>query len=484
MTEKPRPLRFGSTKVRSGCLVCKARRIKCDEARPACLKCTRSRRLCEYGQPSADSNMRIVVYTPKASFATTGAAKRSLDFFLAAMRSRFPLHFTQPVLQAAHREDVLSHVVIALGAMQQVYEYDDSSAIGSWSPMTQFAMQQYGKALRLLQDRVTLNSRGTGSTSPDIILTSCIFFACFECLRGSVSSAIIHMRSGLNLLREYENDPRTGLLVPRRTMRSLFTRLDNQLIEMRGSSMSMMSPHDSFEVIAGDPSPEDNVHDALNGLWNHILHGMLDAAKAVAKGAPSSPLIDTSQMDVKENMKRLHSAFSQRSPVSGSIAGEDYGQDPDILRIWFLLSPMLLTAHTWDPADAWGPHNDNFARIVSLAESYLARIFQTHSTRKRTFTLSLGIVPPLCLTASRSRDPAVQQKALHLLSICNRREGIWDSKLAVRIARETVELDQAVHDQPNEEQAATRLKNRAEVFDGVCVDEGDGVDVTSIPPPM
>jgi hypothetical protein len=74
--------------------------------------------------------MRIVVYTPKASFATTGAEQRSLDFFLAAMRSRFPLHFTLPVLQAAHREDVLSHVVIALGAMQQVYEYDDSSAIG------------------------------------------------------------------------------------------------------------------------------------------------------------------------------------------------------------------------------------------------------------------------------------------------------------------------------------------------------------------
>jgi hypothetical protein len=138
----------------------------------------------------------------------------------------------------------------------------------------------------------------------------------------------------------------------------------------------MMSPHDSFKVIAGDPLPEDDVHDALNGLWNHILHGMLDAAKAVAKGAPSSPLIDTSQMDVRENMKRLHSAFSQRSPMSGSKAEEDYGQDPDILRIWFLLSPMLLTAHTWDPAGAWGPHNDNFARIVSLAEGYLARTSQ------------------------------------------------------------------------------------------------------------
>ncbi|KAL2855968.1 hypothetical protein BJY01DRAFT_203560 [Aspergillus pseudoustus] len=487
MTEKPRPLRFGSTKVRSGCLVCKARRIKCDEARPTCRNCTRSKRRCEYAQPSHDTHMRFVVYTPKASFATTGAQKHSLDFFLAAMRSRFPMHFTQPVLQAAHREDVLSHVVIALGAMQQVYEYDDSSSIGSWSPMTQFAMQQYGKALRLLQDRVMLNTRGTGSTSPDIILISCIFFACFECLRGSVAAAIIHIRSGLNLLREYENHPRTGMLVPKRTMRALFTRLDNQLIEMRGSTLSMTNPNDTFEVIAGDPSPEDDVHDTLNGLWNHILHGMLDSARAVAKGEPSSPSISTPQVNVKENMSRLHSIFERGVPVPGSIPGEDYGQDPDILRIWFLLSPMLLTAHTWDPADAWGPHNDNFARIVTLVEAYLARTQQQTPTRKRTFTLSLGVVPPLCLTATRSRDPAVKQKALYLLSICNRREGIWDSRHAIQIARKTIELDEHVRvDQTSDEEAAaTRLKNRAEVFDGVCVDEGEdtgGVEVVPIRP--
>ncbi|KAL3455141.1 hypothetical protein BJX64DRAFT_272912 [Aspergillus heterothallicus] len=481
MADKPRPLRFGSTKVRSGCLVCKARRIKCDEAKPTCRNCARSKRLCEYARPQTDANMRIVVYTPRASFATTGAEKHSLDFFLAAMRSRFPMHFTHPVLQAAHCEDVLSHAVIALGAMQQVYEYDDASAIGTWSPMTQFAMQQYGKALRLLQDRVIVNARGSVSTSPDVILISSIFFACFECLRGSVAAAVIHIRSGLNLLREYENHPRTGILVPRRTMRSLFTRLDNQLIEMRGSTLSMSSPHDIFEVIAGDPSPEDDVHDALNGVWNHILHGMLDAARVIAKGEPSSPSISTPQANIKENMSRLYNIFEQRSPLSGSIPDEDYGQDPDILRIWFFLSPMLLTAHTWDPADAWGPHNDNFSRIVSLAEGYIARTSQTHSTRKRTFTLSLGVVPPLCLTATRSHDPAVKQKALYLLSICNRREGIWDSRHALQIARKTIELDEHVRDQPSEEQAATRLKNRAATFDDVCVDEAEERDLALVP---
>ncbi|KAL2870720.1 Zn(II)2Cys6 transcription factor [Aspergillus lucknowensis] len=453
----------------------RARRIKCDEAKPNCRNCTRSKRECAYASASPDgkSDLRIVIYTPKASFAATEAEKHSLEFFLARMRSRFPMHFTQPVLQAAHQEDVLAHAVIALGAMQQVYEYDDSSAIGTWSPLSQFAMQQYGKALRLLRDRVILNARGKGTTSPDIILISCIFFACFECLRGSTPSAIIHMRSGLNLLREYENEPSTGFVVPKRTMRSLFTRLDNQIIEMRGSCLSMASPLDSFQAVAGDLSPEDDVHDALNSLWNHILHGMLVAAGAVAKGQAPAPAITTPQNNVKENMKELYNRFT-RDPHASSLSSEgEYGQDSDVLRIWFLLSPMLLTANTWDPADAWSPHNDNFAKIVSLAEGYLARCSQNDSSRKRTFTFSLGVVPPLVLTATCSRDPDVQEKALYLLSIGNRREGIWDSKLALQFARRTIELDNAVRHQPREEQAATRLKNRAATFDDLCMDEAD-----------
>ncbi|KAL4976891.1 hypothetical protein BDW66DRAFT_159327 [Aspergillus desertorum] len=462
----------------------KARRIKCDEGKPTCRNCIRSKRSCAYANnPDGNSNLRIVVYTPRATFATTSAEKHSLDFFLAQMHTRFPIHFSQPVLQAAHREDVLAHAVIALGAMQQCFEYDDASAIGGWSPLAMFAMQHYGKALRLLRERVNLNSvssprgRGRGKEpgpEPDLILITCIFFACFECLRGSTQAAIIHMRSGLNLLREYERDPKTGSIIPKRTMRSLFTRLDNQLIEVRGSSLSMTSPGDNLEVVARYPLPEDDVHDSLNALWNHILHGMLDSARALAKGESPSPSITTPQSDVRESMKQLHHSFSRLRISPAPPPDEvDYGQEPDILRIWFLLSPMLLTSNTWDPADAWGPHNDNFARIVDIAESYLARCAASNSSRRRTFTFSMGIVPPLTLTATRSRDARVRQKALYLLSICNRREGIWDSKVSVQFALRTIELDQEVRDQPSEEQAATRLKNRAAAFDDILVDDDD-----------
>ncbi|CAK7224458.1 hypothetical protein SEUCBS140593_005576 [Sporothrix eucalyptigena] len=42
------------SRVRSGCLTCRSRKVKCDEARPACGNCTRLKRPCVYGQKALD----------------------------------------------------------------------------------------------------------------------------------------------------------------------------------------------------------------------------------------------------------------------------------------------------------------------------------------------------------------------------------------------------------------------------------------------
>lgn len=43
-------------KSRSGCVTCKKRRIKCDEARPSCARCTVSNRVCEYQAPPTSTS--------------------------------------------------------------------------------------------------------------------------------------------------------------------------------------------------------------------------------------------------------------------------------------------------------------------------------------------------------------------------------------------------------------------------------------------
>lgn len=56
-------VRTGTTKVKTGCLVCRSRRVKCDEqwTSGSCLKCSKSRRKCT-GPPPADP-VRFVNYS-------------------------------------------------------------------------------------------------------------------------------------------------------------------------------------------------------------------------------------------------------------------------------------------------------------------------------------------------------------------------------------------------------------------------------------
>jgi hypothetical protein len=62
---------------------------------------------------------------------------------------------------------------------------------------------------------------------------------------------------------------------------------------------------------------------------------------------------------------------------------------------------------------------------------------------KPTFSLSLGLISPLYMIVSRCRDPTTRRRALHLLYACNRKEGIWDSRLAARVGQRIIEVEEA-----------------------------------------
>lgn len=57
---KRRPIpRKGHTKSRAGCLVCKTRKVKCDESFPCCGPCTRLSLVCRYSfKPAAAAQAR------------------------------------------------------------------------------------------------------------------------------------------------------------------------------------------------------------------------------------------------------------------------------------------------------------------------------------------------------------------------------------------------------------------------------------------
>lgn len=61
---------------------------------------------------------------------------------------------------------------------------------------------------------------------------------------------------------------------------------------------------------------------------------------------------------------------------------------------------------------------------------------------KASFSADLGIVPPLFVVATKSRDRVLRREAIRLLRSSARREGMWDSELVARIAMWVVEIEE------------------------------------------
>jgi hypothetical protein len=66
------------------------------------------------------------------------------------------------------------------------------------------------------------------------------------------------------------------------------------------------------------------------------------------------------------------------------------------------------------------------ARLIEIQDS-------AQLPKNPRFSLDIGIIPPLYLTATKCRDPTVRREAINLLFASPRQEGIWDSVLCARI---------------------------------------------------
>jgi hypothetical protein len=159
-----------------------------------------------------------------------------------------------------------------------------------------------------------------------------------------------------------------------------------------------------------------------------------------------------------------------------------------VLRIWRILVEVVLSVDPSGGETSWDPFANELKSIMDLASSFIdhtakwipgqssqydqppnismSAFTQTHlysrsgdgiqqsvashipplapesaPTIKPIVSLSLGIVAPLYMVSIRCRDPAVRERAIHLW-ICNRREGLLDSRLNARIARRILKFEE------------------------------------------
>ena len=217
--------RTWAPKARSGCLTCKRRKVKCDEGKPSCKRCVRAGWNCAgYDPPKAwmfainegipeDSSPGPEVairrsphgglaYSP--SYWTHDLDSNELRALDLWTQKTVPIlttfasasHFWRnTIIQASHTSDAIRSAIIAAASLQEIVQHRVTDR--SSSTPSRVYTKHYAKAISAL-------TQAERSLDPAIVLMTCLIFLVCENLRNTHSTALMHIDSGLKVLREYK----------------------------------------------------------------------------------------------------------------------------------------------------------------------------------------------------------------------------------------------------------------------------------------
>ncbi|EXJ59861.1 hypothetical protein A1O7_04008 [Cladophialophora yegresii CBS 114405] len=215
--------RKSTPKVRSGCITCKARRVKCDEQKPECQRCLRANRKCEgypvgaRGQATQQLPLEptsITAYSIPFKVPGSQADRQLLHYFCSQAAWNLssctdPTLWTELILQRANHQPVIRNALVALSSLHKDYLCGELAGAGTdqyetptpYSAANVKAMAMISRCHRQLRYYLS-----RPDASPDVALVCSVIFYTFESLLGESQRAIWHLDQGLILLRKCQLD--------------------------------------------------------------------------------------------------------------------------------------------------------------------------------------------------------------------------------------------------------------------------------------
>lgn len=205
--------RVSHPKVRSGCLTCKQRRVKCDERMPFCFRCEKFGVQCDgylrTGLSQAETaqsrttNRPLIPRKRDASPFPEQVRKarfRNYDemryFRLFCEKTSLqlsgyydPILWGRIVLQASEAEDSIRHAVISIGALDMTAAMMQDSKNENAKEHHLFALKQYGEAIR---DMRAMAQRQKEMHNLQHALVASILIICFEVKKKTLLVSQMH----------------------------------------------------------------------------------------------------------------------------------------------------------------------------------------------------------------------------------------------------------------------------------------------------
>jgi len=462
--------RASKPKVRTGCITCKIRRIKCDETQPACSRCTSTGRRCDgyriLPRKQRSDRSKAVVSAPPTPerrldvVPGTADELRAQEFFFATSSPQLASYFdasfwTQLVLQMSHSEPAIRHGLVAVSCFHQQRELSMKRSIivedflATSVPMFKqttnhndpFALQQYNKAIFHLSKRLQ-----DQDAVVEVSLVACILFVCIEFLRGDTQPAMSHFKSGMNialgaLSSDNPKQPKSTVVHIKEAMLPFFNRLE---------LLSMLFGNDSawkYSIALATAVPPHfvSLKEARDSLV-HLMNLSLRFVRSMRLTKYEPRLITADDWEEKETLDRA--GISWQSAFDDFLATHDINEHHEkackVLRIHRIVLQIWLSTCTFAEECTTDAYMAKFAQAVKLGEEIRsdAGTWEQRRPYSSTFLFDMEIVSPTYFVAIKCRHPQLRRRAVRTLRQTIRREGLWDSNMAAAIAERIMTVEE------------------------------------------
>lgn len=446
--------------------------MKCDENRPVCKRCHSTGRVCDgYGVWGGGGNFygsrqtqlitpTILPYTTLQSLSWD--EKRTFEWYKCRVKSKvhglFVLTFWETVLiQVALSEPAVLHAVLTISRVHEngVHLYamprSERRTHGSVDNRN-FILKHYTKAIGYLQSHLCINDR----TSARLALMTCVMFVCLELLRGHFRTAIFHLESGNEILREsYGQLPS----VIDDWILDVFSRLYIQV--------ALLNQHRRYPLVHTaynlKPRCNNEIFLNFNQAWQQlegILFSILGLSADVRKQQPLTSLSIDSYIPFSLRQGRiqfeldhwLYTYEQSRAHLQDMFRKDIESFAFQLLRNHHTIAQIMTATCLRDHDDEtiFDLYEDQFLIAINhsifLANGKESRL-STAVASMRCFDMSrsvidIGWISPLYYVALKCRVHRLRLQAIRLLESSIHREGFWDANIAACVARKVMGIEE------------------------------------------
>ncbi|KAJ5167243.1 uncharacterized protein N7482_006024 [Penicillium canariense] len=386
--------RIGQTKSRSGCKICKIRKVKCGEEKPACVRCSSTGRRCEYEEngtppkaPSTPSSL-IPSHTPSLSPNSGRRERRAFEYYFqhaakylaGGMNIDF---WTDVVPQICRTEPAVWDAMIAISGL---FEYPDQCTDFIF---LKHSKQQSHHLNQAQQEALTWYSRSMsgihsqierGSADPYVALISCVLFICIETIQGRMEGALRLYKQGVTLILDLRTQVALGGVTATKTallehtIIPLFLRLGTISLTISGvqpSELFAFSEHGSSTKFTSIISARSTMTILATEVILFEREGTVHL-RAVGGEAFIQPYMVAKKQCLQNRLDDWYRAYAYlcRNIQAGSASSSPLLSEP-ILLTYHAAASIMLSGSLTDLETVYDAHHADFVTIIEQADLVL-----------------------------------------------------------------------------------------------------------------